>query len=183
MPAAAGFEDGTIGRWAADAVAAIDALSTGPVLLVGSSMGGWIALLTALARPERVACLVGIAAAPDFTEALIWAGLGPGKRAALMQHGSVALPSVYGEPMTLTRALIEDGRRHLLLDRPIPLACPVRLLHGQRDADVPWATALRLSEQLAGADVQVTLVKDGDHRLSRPADLALVRDVVGRMLG
>jgi pimeloyl-ACP methyl ester carboxylesterase len=177
------FEDGTIGRWAADAVAAIDALSAGPVLLVGSSMGGWIALLTALARPERVAALVGIAAAPDFTEALVWAGLDSGQRAALMQHGSVTLPSAYGEPMTLTRALVEDGRRHLLLDRPIPLACPVRLLHGQRDAEVPWATALRLSERLAGADVQVTLVKDGDHRLSRPADLALLRDVIGRMLG
>ena len=177
------FEDGTIGRWAADAMAAIDALSAGPVLLVGSSMGGWIALLAALARPERVAGVVGIAAAPDFTEALIWAALDVRHRESLVRHGSVTLPSTYGEPMTLTRALIEDGRRHLLLDRPIPLACPARLLHGQRDADVPWETALRLAGRITGADVQVTLVKDGDHRLSRPADLALLRDVVGRLLG
>ncbi len=177
------FEDGTIGRWTEDALAAIDRLSEGPLVLVGSSMGGWIALLAALARPARIAALVGIAAAPDFTEALIWQSMSFEDRETLMERGVLLAPSAYGEPVPLTRALIEDGRRHLLLDRPIPLACPVRLLHGQRDADVPWEMALRIAERIAGEDVRITLVKDGDHRLSRPQDLALLRETVGPLLG
>ena len=171
---AGAFAEGTIGRWRDDALAAIDRLTAGPLLLVGSSMGGWIALLVALARPGRVAGLVGVAAAPDFTERLMWQAMAPREQAALLAQGHLDLPSQYGPPTRVTRALIEDGRRHLLLDAPIPLACPVRLLHGQRDPDVPWETALTLADRLAGADVRVVLVKDGDHRLSRPADLALL---------
>ena len=176
------FEDGTIGSWTADALHLIDKLTEGPLVLVGSSMGGWIALLAALARPDRVAGLVGIAAAPDFTERLMWDAMLPAERAELMREGVVFAPSDYGEPLPITRALIEDGRRHLLLDAPIPLACPVRLLQGQLDHDVPWEAALRLSECLASADVQVSLLKDGDHRLSRPADLALLRRTVAVLL-
>ena len=176
------FEDGTVGRWTADALHLVDRLTEGPLVLVGSSMGGWIALLAALARPDRVAGLVGIAAAPDFTERLMWDAMLPAERATLLREGVVHAPSEYGEPPPTTRALIEDGRRHLLLDAPIPLACPVRLLHGQLDRDVPWETALRLSERLASPAVQVTLLKDGDHRLSRPADLALLRRTVTALL-
>ena len=168
------FTDGTIGVWAADARRAVTALTEGPVLLVGSSMGGWIALLVALAMPERVAGLVGIAAAPDFTEELIWPALPPAARAALHRDGVLLAPSAYGEPTPITRALIEDGRNHLLLGGDIALDCPVRLLHGQLDPEVPWQTALRLAERLRTGDVQVTLVKDGNHRLSRAQDLALL---------
>ncbi|MFQ5785488.1 MAG: alpha/beta fold hydrolase [Alphaproteobacteria bacterium] len=166
------FEDGTIGRWADDAIAVIDAATEGPLVLVGSSMGGWIMLLTALARPERVKGLIGLAAAPDFTEYLLWDDFGPETRETLLRDGVVHLPSDYGdEPYPITRALIEDGRSHLLLPDVIALACPVRLIQGMKDADVPWRTALRLAERLASDDVEVTLVKDGDHRLSEPADL------------
>jgi pimeloyl-ACP methyl ester carboxylesterase len=175
------FEDGTIGRWADDAATAFDRLSEGPAVLVGSSMGGWIALLLALRRPERVAGLVGIAAAPDFTETLIWPELSFEQRAALMTEGRILLPSEYGDPTPVTRALIEDGRRHLLLDAPIGLHCPVRLLHGQRDPDVPWQVSLLLAERIAGDDVRLHLVKDGDHRLSRPSDLALLETVVAEL--
>jgi pimeloyl-ACP methyl ester carboxylesterase len=176
------FEDGTIGAWAADALAAIDALTEGPLVLVGSSMGGWIALLTALARPSRIAGLVGIAAAPDFTETLMWAAMAPAERAALLRDGVLRVPSQYGEPYAITRALLEDGRNHLLLSGPIAIDCPVRLLHGQRDPDVPWDTALRIAELVTGEDVRITLVKDGDHRLSRPHDLALLRDTLAALL-
>ena len=175
------FEDGTIGVWTRDALAVID-LTAGPLLLIGSSMGGWIALLAALARRERVAGLIGIAAAPDFTEALMWQAMTFEQRARLMQEGVLHVPSQYGESTPITRALIEDGRTHLLLDAPIALDCPVRLLHGQRDADVPWELALRIAEQLSSDDVRVTLVKDGDHRLSRSQDLALLRDTLARLL-
>jgi pimeloyl-ACP methyl ester carboxylesterase len=169
------FTDGTIGQWTSDALHLIDHLTQGPLLLVGSSMGGWIMLLLALARPDRVAGLIGIAAAPDFTEDLMWAAMMPPERDRLEQDGVLLIPSAYGEPTPITKRLIEDGRTHLLMQAPIPIACPVRLLHGQQDPDVPWETALRLAERLQGPDVQITLIKDGDHRLSRDADLAVLR--------
>jgi pimeloyl-ACP methyl ester carboxylesterase len=172
------FTDGSIGQWLADALAVIDACSRGKLLLVGSSMGGWIALLVALARPERVAGLVGIAAAPDFTEDLMWAAMAPPEQAALRAQGVLEVPSEYGEPLPITWRLIEEGRQHLLLRGPIPISVPVRLVQGQRDADVPWETALRLASRLTGEDVRTILVKDGDHRLSRPADLALLIETV-----
>jgi pimeloyl-ACP methyl ester carboxylesterase len=177
------FEDGTVSRWRDDTLAAIDQLAPGRIILVGSSMGGWIALLAALARPERMAALVGIAAAPDFTETLMWEAMTFEERGILMRKGVLHVPSQYGEPYPVTRALIENGRAHLLLEKPIPLACPVRLLHGQRDPDVPWELSLRIAEQVASDDVQVVVVKDGDHRLSRPEDLALLRRTLAPLLG
>ncbi len=178
------FGDGTIARWRDDALAVLDRATEGPQLLVGSSMGGWIMLLAALARPARVAGLVGVAAAPDFTEELIWQALAPGERERLMRDGTLVRESAYEPPYPIARRLIEDGRDHLLLGRPIPIRCPVRLLHGMADAEVPWRTALRLAERLAARDVAVTLVKDGDHRLSRAADLerlmALVEELSRR---
>ncbi|MGE5271757.1 MAG: alpha/beta fold hydrolase [Thiohalocapsa sp.] len=177
------FAAGTIGRWRDDAVAVIDSLTDGPQILVGSSMSGWIMLLAALARPERVAALVGIAGAPDFTEELLWPRLSPSQRGRLMEEGGIVLPSDYDPAGYLyTWALIEDGRRHLLLGRPIPLAQPVRLLHGIEDASVPWRLSLRLAERLTSEDVVVTLIKDGDHRLSRPADLARLARTLDELL-
>jgi pimeloyl-ACP methyl ester carboxylesterase len=176
------FTGGTIGRWVADALAAIDGLTEGPLVLVGSSMGGWIGLLAALARPGRMAGFVGVAAAPDFTEALMWETMLPAERATLERDGVLHIPSGYGEPTPITRALIEEGRQHLLMGGPINLTCPVRLLHGQADGDVPWETSLRLAQRLTGEDVQVVLVKDGEHRLSRPADLSLLHALVTKLL-
>ncbi|CAA9288304.1 MAG: 2-hydroxymuconic semialdehyde hydrolase [uncultured Craurococcus sp.] len=171
------FEAGSIGRWTADAETVIGALAEGPQVLVGSSMGGWISLLLARRRPEMVAAFVGIAAAPDFT-LRIEAALPGEARAVLEREGVWRRPSAYGDPYPITRGLLEDGRRQLVLDRPFPLRVPVRLLQGQRDPDVPWETALRIAETVTGEDVQVVLVKDGDHRLSRAGDLALLRRVV-----
>ncbi len=172
------FEDGTIGRWIADALAVIDGLTKDRLVLIGSSMGGWIGLHVALARPARMAGFVGVAAAPDFTEALMWESMTFEERRILMQTGRLEVPSDYGSPLPITRALIEDGRTRLLLGGPIPIACPVRLLHGQADRDVPWEMALRLASRLTGDDVQVTLVKDGGHRMSRPQDMALLAAAV-----
>jgi pimeloyl-ACP methyl ester carboxylesterase len=173
------FTAGTIGQWAADAVFAIERLTEGPQVLVGSSMGGWIMLLAALALGDRVAGLVGIAAAPDFTEDLIWHGADATARATLRRDGVLAEPSDYSDdPTPITMKLIEEGRRHLLLRAPIALACPVRLIHGMRDPDVPWQTSLRLAECLASRDVEIVLVKDGDHRLSTDQDLARLASVV-----
>ncbi|MSP67915.1 MAG: alpha/beta hydrolase [Alphaproteobacteria bacterium] len=166
------FEDGTIGRWAADATAALDRLTTGPQIMVGSSMGGWIMLRVALARPARVAALVGIAAAPDFTDDFVARELSAEAQAALATDGRAALHSPYGEtPHVITRRLIEDGREQRVLCAPIPLSCPVRLLHGMQDDSVPWQRSLRLAEALSGVDVVLTLIKDGDHRLSRDSDI------------
>ncbi len=176
------FTDGTIGRWTDDALVLIDRLTEGPLVLVGSSMGGWIALLAALARPARIAGLIGIAAAPDFTEDLMWQAMMPAERAQLERDGILQVPSLYSDAYPVTAALIVDGRSRLLLNQPIPLHCPVRLLHGQRDPDVPWQTSLRQAERLQSEDVQVTLVKDGDHRLSRPSDLALLHRALGELL-
>lgn len=177
------FKDGTVGRWKADALAAIDALTDGPQILVGSSLGGWIMLLAALARPERVKALVGIAAAPDATEDLMWPDLSDEARATMLRDGFVRLPSQYSpEGYVFTRALIEEGRSHLVMRAPIPIACPVRLIHGMEDPDVPWRTSLALTEKLAGPDVQLTLIKDGDHRLSRDADLALLMRTIEALM-
>jgi pimeloyl-ACP methyl ester carboxylesterase len=173
------FADGTLAIWCDDVLALVDALTEGPLLLVGSSMGGWLMLLVALARPERVAGLVGIAAAPDFTR---W-GFTEEQKAALLCDGFFAEPSAYSdEPYLTTRAFWQSGEAHLLLDREIPLDCPVRLLHGQRDADVPFEISLRLAAALRSAEVQTILVKDGDHRLSRDEDIALLIATVGQLL-
>ena len=177
------FEDGTIGGWAADAARALDALTEGRQVLVGSSMGGWIALLLAARlRPQRVAALVGIAAAPDFT-ARMQEAMPDEACEALARDGVWHRPSAYGDPYPITRTLLEEGRSHLLLDAPpIPLSIPVRLLHGQQDPDVPWELSLKVAAAIAGPDVQVILVKDGDHRLSRPQDLALLRRILAALL-
>jgi hypothetical protein len=165
------FAEGTIGAWRDDALAVIDRLAEGPLLLVGSSMGGWIALLAALARPERIAGLVLIAPATDFTEALMWPALPDEARHAIEHEGQWLAPSEYGERYPLTRALFDDGRRWLLLPGPVSVPAPVRILQGGSDPDVPWTHAVKLVEALDGPDVTFTLVKDGDHRLSRPQDL------------
>lgn len=173
------FADGTLAIWRDDALTLIDALTSGPLLFVGSSMGGWLMLLAALARPERVAGLVGIAAAPDFTR---W-GFTADQKAALLRDGFITEPSAYSdEPTITTQAFWESGEANLLLDREIPLDCPVRLLHGQRDADVPFETSLRLAATLRSAEVQTILVKDGDHRLSREEDLSLLIAIVRQLL-
>ena len=176
------FLDGTIGQWASDALTAIDRLTEGPLVLVGSSMGGWIGLLTALARPDRVVALVGVAAAPDFTQRLMWDSMAPAERLTLVNEGVLYIPSQYGEPTPITRRLIEDGRDHLVLTGPIAFPGRVRLLHGQADPDVPWELALRIAERVTSDDVEIVLVKDGDHRLSRPRDLALLTRTVGALL-
>lgn len=162
------FLDGCIGDWAEDARAAVAGLTEGPQILVGSSMGGWMALLVARAMPERVAGLVGIAAAPDFTEDLMWQGFTEAERAAVMA-GRLEQPSEYSdEPYIITRKLIEDGRRHLVLRDPLPLRFPVRLLQGTADVDVPPAVALRLLDHADSPDLVLTLVKGADHRFSTP---------------
>lgn len=165
------FEAGTIGRWCADALAVIDRETRGQLILAGSSMGGWIALLVALARPERVAGLLLVAPAPDFTDWGLWRNFSEAQRETLEREGEVRMPTPWNQELRITRALIEDGRQHMLLGGEIPVACPVRILHGQADAQVPWELALRIAERIPGPDVRVTLVKDGGHRLSRPEDL------------
>ncbi len=178
------FEEGTIGRWAGDALAVIDMLTEGRTILVGSSMGAWIMLEAFLVRPARIGALVGIAAAPDFTEDLLWDSWPEAKRAALLRDGVVVEPSVYdpaGYP--ITRALIEDGRARLRLRGRIPFQGPVRLLHGMADMAVPWQTSLRLAEAMESEDVRLHLLKDGDHRLSRDGDLVLLGRTLSGLLG
>jgi pimeloyl-ACP methyl ester carboxylesterase len=176
------FEDGSIGRWMDDALAVIDALTDGPQVLVGSSMGGWIALLAALARPERVAGLILIAPAPDFTERLMWASFSADVRSAILSKGVWRMPSDYGEePTPITRTLIEDGRKHLLLDKPsIPIHVPVCIIQGADDPDVPWRHALQLVSRLESPDVSFLRIPGGDHRLSTEADLDRLVRVAGR---
>lgn len=176
------FEDGTISAWLDDALAAFDALTTGPQILIGSSMGGWIAALLALRRPERIAAIVFIAPAPDFTEALMWREMNEETRERLLREGRIEEASEYSDaPTIITRALIEDGRRHLLLGGPVEITCPVRILQGMADPDVPWRHALRFAEAIEGGDVELTLVKTGDHRLSAPADLERLGATISRL--
>ncbi len=166
------FEDGAISRWRDDALAVIDAKTEGPLALVGSSMGGWIALLIALARPERVKGMLLLAPAPDFTERLMWQGFSPEIQRKILAHGRWDMPSAYDpDPTPITRDLIEDGRKHLLLDGPIPFKGPVRILYGALDPDVPWDLVVDLAAQLTTDDKSVRRIKGGDHRLSRPEDL------------
>jgi len=176
------FDKGSIRRWAEDARAVADALAPGPLLPVGSSMGGWIMLHLALADPARIAALVGIAAAPDFTR---W-GLGLTARDVeqLAHRGFVTRPSAYADsPYRYARALVDDAEGACLLGGPIPLDCPVRLLHGDCDRDVPWQVGQQLMGCLRSTDVQLTLVKGGDHRLSAPADLALLWRTIESLSG
>jgi pimeloyl-ACP methyl ester carboxylesterase len=163
------FEDGTIGGWTGDALEVIGAANPQRMVLVGSSMGGWIMLLAALELADRVEGLLGIAAAPDFTRDLMWNVFDEATRSRIRSEGRVVLPSQYDESgYPVSHAFIEDGERRLLLDKPIPLRCPVRLMHGRRDPDVPWQTAERIEKQLETNDVTITYYKDGDHRLSQP---------------
>lgn len=178
------FREGTISRWRDDALAVLDEVCEGPQILVGSSMGGWIATLAALARPERVAAILYIAPAPDFTEELMWKEMPPEARAAIMEKGEYLSPSEYGpDPYPITRALIEDGRKNLVLGGPIPIRVPVRVLQGMADPDVPWPHAMRLVEKLESHVVVVTLVKAGDHRLSTPPDIARLEATLDELAG
>jgi len=177
------FTDGTIGDWAEDAEAAITELTQGPQILMGSSMGGWISLLMTKRIPDRIAGLVTIAAAPDFTEDILWAGFSDAQKAELDAAGQVALPSEYGDgPYIITRRLIEDGRKYLVLREPLPLPFPTRFLQGTDDADVDMSVALRLLEHAQGPDMRLVLLKGGDHRFSDPPALELIGSAIGNVL-
>lgn len=176
------FLDGCIGDWARDALAAIEGLTDGPQVMVGSSMGGWIALLMARALPERIAGLVGIAAAPDFTEDSMWDGFDNAQRIEMKNTGKVALPSDYSdEPYVITRRLIDDGREQLVLRTPLSLPFPVRFLQGTADTDVDVSVATRLLDHVSGEDIRLTLVKGADHRFSTPQCLGLVEQAIGEV--
>ncbi len=167
------FEDGTIGQWAQDAIDAVDHLTTGPLVLVGSSMGGWIKLLVARARPDRVKGLIGIAAAPDFTRDLIWEAFSPEQQAQMTEQGYVEIPNCYDdqEPYRIQKKLVDEGFDQILLDQPLEIDVPIRLIHGNRDEDVPWETALKIQDTVTSEDVEIQFVKNGGHRLSEPEDL------------
>ncbi|QUD87488.1 alpha/beta fold hydrolase [Phenylobacterium montanum] len=177
------FEAGTITRWRADALAAIDRLTEGPLVLVGSSMGGWLACLAAMARPERLQGLVLVAPAADFTERLMRPEMDAAAQAEMKKTGIWLRPSDYGDPYPITRALLEDGARWGILPGPIRLGAPVRILQGGADPDVPWRHALALSEAIEDDDLVFTLVRDGDHRLSRAGDLARLAAAVAEVGG
>jgi pimeloyl-ACP methyl ester carboxylesterase len=174
------FVDGTIGRWLEETVAVFERFCAGPQVVIGSSMGGWMALLLAREMAQRpagrasLAGLVLIAPAPDFTEELMWKGFSPEARHQIETNGGWLRPSAYGEPYPITRALIEEGRNHLLLGGSIDVGCPVRILQGAQDPDVPWQHAFALAHRLPADDVVLTVIQDGDHRLSRPQDIARI---------
>ncbi|KQM99186.1 alpha/beta hydrolase [Sphingobium sp. Leaf26] len=173
------FADGTLASWRDDVLLLLDQVIEGPVVLVGSSMGGWLALLVALARPDRVRGLVGIAAAPDFTE---W-GFTDADKALLKTEGRIEEPTPYGDqPYVTTLGFWNSGQALRLLEGEIGIDCPVRLLHGQQDRDVPWYVAVKVADRLRSSDVQTLLIKDGDHRLSRDGDIALLIRTVATLL-
>jgi len=176
------FTDGSIGEWAEDAKAAIEALTDGPQVLVGSSMGGWIALLLTQNMPQKIAGLVGIAAAPDFTEDSMWAGFTPAQKAELSDNGVVLLPSGYGEPYPITAKLIEDGRQNLVLRTPLPLPFPVRFLQGTHDSSVKRSVALRLLDHADGDDVRLQFVKGADHSFSTPDCMDIIEAAILEVL-
>lgn len=175
------FIDGTIGRWLEESTAVFDRFCDGPQVVIGSSMGGWMALLLAREIARRrgtsragLAGLVLIAPAPDFTEELMWKGFSTAVREEIETKGVWLRPSQYGEPYPITRALIEEGRNHLLLGSTIEVGCPVRILQGIQDPDVPWKHAFALAHRLPSDDAVLTMIQDGDHRLSRPQDIARI---------
>lgn len=173
------FEDATLDIWRDDVLAVIDAVISGPVLLVGSSMGGWLMLLVAQTLGERVHAMVGIAAAPDFTDC----GYSDAEKAEIAEKGVVLQPSDYGyDAMPTHRSFWQSGEANRMLDKEISITCPVRLLHGQTDNDVPWQTSMRLAQALRSSDVQTMLIKDGDHRLSRDQDIALLIETVAKLV-
>ena len=175
------FEEGSIGDWAADAEAVIRHAVSGPVVLIGSSMGGWIASILSKRLPD-IAGFVGIAAAPDFTEDGFWAGFTEDERQQVLEEGQLLMPSAYEDPYVVTRRLIEDGREQLVLRSPLVMDWPVRLLQGTEDEAVTRETALRLLDHIDGADVRLTLVKGADHRFSSPECLALIETAILEVL-
>lgn len=177
------FLQTNISDWTADALAVIDQLTEGPQILVGSSLGGWIMLNVAVARPDRIAGLVGIAAAPDFTDDLIWDHLTPDQQSQMQADGQIALPNPYSdEPVIYPYHLITDGRQHFRLRGRLDITAPVRLLHGMQDAEVPWQTATRIADCMTGTDVEITHVQSAGHRFSEPDQLALIRDKLGELI-
>jgi pimeloyl-ACP methyl ester carboxylesterase len=175
------FEDLTLSDWLYDASTILDSVTTGPQVLVGSSMGGWLALLLAQMRKDRTQALVLLAPAPDFTRD-IRARLSDKNKKALTEKGFFEAPSAYGPPYPITEKLLEDGEKHMLLDRDIGITCPVAILHGQADPDVPWEKSVHLKKCLPRADVDVHFIPDGDHRLSRTQDLDALTAAVGRSI-
>jgi alpha-beta hydrolase superfamily lysophospholipase len=175
------FEDGTIGRWLQDSLQVFDALTEGPQILVGSSMGAWLMVLLALARPQRVNALVGIAAAPDFLQD--FEHLGGQHRLDLEQKGVCYFPSRYGgRPFAITQNMIDESRQHRILSHSIPVHCPVRLLHGLADLEVSWQQSVALAQKLESLDVSVTLIKGGDHRLAEASQLMLLQETIHLLL-
>jgi pimeloyl-ACP methyl ester carboxylesterase len=174
--------DGSIGQWARDARNILESLTDSPQILVGSSMGGWISLLLARAIPHRIAALVTIAAAPDFTEDSMWAGFDEDQKNDLLSRGYVEVPSDYSDaPYVITRKLIEDGRHNLVLREPLPLPFPMRMLHGTADTDVEISVALQLLAHADCPDMRLTLVKGADHRFSSPDCLALIDQAIAEV--
>lgn len=177
------FADGTIGRWAREAGAVLDTLTAGKQILVGSSMGAWLMLLNALAKPERIAGLIGLACAADFTDYLIWQRLDHHLRQRLQQERVLHLPSPYGAPYVISLDLLEEAAQQRLLDREqLPIHVPVRLIHGMQDSDVPWQISLQIAEKISSSDVRLILLKDGEHTLSREQDLQVLTDTLGALL-
>lgn len=177
------FQDGGLSRWSDDTCAVLDQLTQGPQVLVGSSMGGWNMLLSALKRPARIAGLLGIAAAPDFTEDLMMNDLTPAQKHIIDKDGFVEIACDYDDdPFIISKTLLEDGAKNLLLRKPINLNVPVRLIHGIKDNDVPWQTALRIQQMITSNDVEVTFVKNGDHRLSEDHDIARLEQTLENLL-
>ncbi len=167
------FEDGSISEWASDALKAFDTLTDGPQILVGSSMGAWIATLLAKHRPDHISAIIFIAPAPDFTERLMMPAFSDEQRRQIFENGRLEQPSDYSdEPEIITKKLIDDGKNNLVMNEPVPVDCPVRILQGMKDISVPWRHALDFAECIVSDDVEITLTKTGDHSLSTPADLA-----------
>ena len=177
------FIEGSIGRWAQDSVEVIEQVAgQRPVILVGSSMGGWVMLLTALKLQQQVVAMLGIAVAPDFTEDLMWEDFTEKQKNELENKGVIYLPSEYDEPLPVTYRAILDGRNNLLLRDEINITCPSRFIHGMCDADVPWEVSLKTINRLKATDVQLRLLKDGDHRLSNDDQLAIIRQMLSELI-